>query len=110
VKSSKEYAIEREVLYDSDSIQDDADEQLYITQRHAQRSIYLFQKIKYRKCTKKFDLEDCLCLNSETYNEEEFLFNFRLTRELFFVLLEEMESKKAFANCEKNKDLLLFSC
>jgi hypothetical protein len=40
-------------------------------------------------------------LDSKTYNDEEFLFNLCLSRESFFLLLEEIQTKKAFENSEK---------
>jgi hypothetical protein len=40
VESSKEHAIEREILDDTDSIKDEADENLYIAQRGTQRPRY----------------------------------------------------------------------
>jgi hypothetical protein len=94
-------AIEREIFSEDDSIQDDEDLHMQLIQKRMERSRYIFREKKYRKRKKKFNLEDCLCIYSETYNDEEFLYNFRLTRESFFLLLEEMESKEAFRDCEK---------
>jgi hypothetical protein len=58
---------------------------------------YLFRPTRYRSERQKFDLEDALSPNSVNFNEEEFLFLFRITRESFFLFLEEMEPRDAFA-------------
>jgi hypothetical protein len=96
VENLKKDAITREVLSEDDSLQDDEDELMNIIHKRMLRTRYLFRNKKYRNRKKMFDLEECLSMDSQTYNDEEFLFNFRLSRESFFLLLEEIQTKKAF--------------
>jgi hypothetical protein len=84
VEKLKKDAIEREVLSDNDSIQDDKDKYMKLMQKQMMRTCYLFHDKKYRDRKQMFNLEECLSMESQTCNEEEFLFNFRLTRESFF--------------------------
>jgi hypothetical protein len=100
-KKMKDDAIRREVLSEDDSLQDDEDEYMNITHQWMLRTHYLFRTKKYRNRKQIFSLEECLSMDSQTYNEEEFLFNFRLTRESFFLLLEEVQTKKAFKKSEQ---------
>jgi hypothetical protein len=65
------------------------------------KTCYLFRKHKYRKCATRFNLEDYVSEDSDNFNDEEFLYNFRLTRESFFILLEEMKTRKAFIDTRK---------
>jgi hypothetical protein len=96
-------AIEREVFDEQDSIQDDEDVHTSLILKRMKRTHYLFRKPTYRKCRNRFDLEDCLSEDSENFNDEEFLFSFHITRESFFLLLEEMQTKKAFIYSGKYK-------
>ena len=59
---------------------------------------YLFRSPKYRKKKDRhhFDMDDALSYESKKYNEDEFLFTFRISRDSFFLFLEEMKSKQAF--------------
>jgi hypothetical protein len=57
---------------------------------------YLFRSVNYRKDREGFDLEDALSPQSKKMNDEEFLTNFRMTRESFLLFLEEMKDKRAF--------------
>jgi hypothetical protein len=74
---------------------------MMLIKKRMERSRYIFCTKKYWMQKKKFNLVDCLSIHSEVYNNEEFLFNFWLARESFFLLLEEMESKEAFKNCQE---------
>jgi hypothetical protein len=94
-------AVVRELFDDEDSLQDDADILYSIRLRRMKRNRYLFRPKRYRNRSKKFDLEDCLSYDSHNFNDEEFLFSFRMTRDSFFLLLEEMETKKTFLNHSK---------
>ncbi len=102
VKQRKD-AIEREVFDDHDSIQDDYDIHTSSILKRMKRTRYLFRKRRYRKRRTRFDLEDCLSEDSDNFNDEEFLYCFRLTRESFFLLLEEMKTRLAFRDCIKYK-------
>ena len=64
---------------------------------------YLFRTTNYRKNRHKFDIDDALSSNSEKYNDEEFLFTFRISRESFFLLLEKMKDRRAFKRVSKKK-------
>jgi hypothetical protein len=103
VIKQRKAAVLRELLDEEDSIQDDQDlhTQLMLEKMRSKR--YIFRTPKYRKNRTKFDLEDCLSYDSHNYNEEEFLYSFRLSRESFFLLLEEMSSKKAFKQSKFKK-------
>jgi hypothetical protein len=100
VKQRKE-AIQREVFDEQDSIQDDQDVHNSQILDRMKNTHYLFRKHKYRKCPTRFNLEDCLSEDSDNFNDEEFLYNFCLTRESFFLLLEEMKTRKAFVDSGK---------
>jgi hypothetical protein len=102
VKQRKD-AIEREVFDDHDSIQDDYDVHTSLILKRMKRTRYLFRKRRYRKRRTRFDLEDCLSEDSDNFNDEEFLYCFRLSRESFFLLLEEMKTRLAFRDCIKYK-------
>jgi hypothetical protein len=97
VKKLRKEAKYRELFDEEDSLEDDF---LLNAERRLKRmkaSRYLFRDLKYRK-RKKFNLEDCLLEEgSEQFNDTEFLHSFRMTRQSFYVLLEEMRTKKAFA-------------
>jgi hypothetical protein len=75
--------------------------QAFLLLKRMKRSHYIFRKKRYRKRRRKFDLLDCLSEDSDNYNNEEFLYNFRLSRESFLLLLEEMETKRAFIDTLK---------
>jgi hypothetical protein len=52
----------------------------------------------------KFDLADCLLeQGSNNYNNSDFLHTFRMSRQSFLLLLEEMKSKKAFRSSKFKK-------
>jgi hypothetical protein len=89
-------ALMRELFDEEDSLQDDEDLLYSIRLKRMKRSRYLFRPQRYRDRRKKFDLEDCLSEDSHNFNDEEFLFCFRMTRDSFFYLLEEMETKESF--------------
>jgi hypothetical protein len=93
----KKDALYRELEDEEDSLEDDY---LYFQELKLKRmkaARYLFRDPTYRK-RKKFDLEDCLLEeNSQEFNDTEFLNSFRMTRQSFFLLLEEMKTKRAFA-------------
>ena len=86
----------REAFDDDDSLKDERMIRKTKELVKAMDSRYLFRENKYRKNKKKFDLEDALKEDSDNYNDEEFLFHFRITRESFSLFLEEMKDKKAF--------------
>jgi hypothetical protein len=92
----KKNALLRELMDEEDSIQDDYDQCMFALLKKKEKCRYLFRKTKYRKNRQKFNLQDCLSEDSVNYNDEEFLYCFRMTRESFFLLLKEMESKDAF--------------
>jgi hypothetical protein len=96
VYQQRKDAVLRELLDDQDSIQDDQDAHTLLVLERMKRKRYLFRSSSYRKNRTKFDLDDCLSYDSQNYNEEEFLYCFRLSRESFFLLLEEISTKKAF--------------
>jgi hypothetical protein len=99
ISSLQKNAVEREVLSDHDSIQDEDDEHMNLILKRIKKARYIFRAKKYRNRKKLFDLEECLSIDSTTHNDEEFLFNFRLTRESFFLLLEEIEKTETFKGC-----------
>jgi hypothetical protein len=94
-------AVEREILSEEDSIQDEEDENMNLILKRMKKTRYIFRGKKYRKRGKLFDFIECLDIYSKTHNDEEFLYNFRITRESFFLLLEEMEKTKAFKKCRQ---------
>jgi hypothetical protein len=103
VHEQQKAAILRELLDDQDSIQDDQDAHTALMLECLKNKCYLFRHHTYRKGRKKFDYEDCLSYDSQNYNNEEFLYCFRLSRESFFLLLEEVMTKKAFKDSRFKK-------
>ena len=86
----------RDVLDEEDSEDDELLIQQMSTLRNMVNSRYLFRPTKNRPKRSKFDLEDALSYDSKMYNDEEFLYNFRITRDSFFLFLDEMKDKTAF--------------
>jgi hypothetical protein len=92
----KKHATYRELLDDDDSFEDCYDSLKIRKLKRMKASRYMYRKAKYRR-RKKFDLFDCLLEEgSEGFNDTEFLQSFRMTRESFYLLVEEMSTKKAF--------------
>ena len=92
----------REGLDEKDSFEDD---RLIIESNKLgkmKRNRYLFRHSSYRTDRKLFDLADALSYDSKKFNEDEFLFAFRITRESFFLLLDEMQNKVAFISTSKS--------
>ena len=79
----------RNLMVEEDSIEDDRLIHQTSVLKKMIRSRYLFRSKFNRKDRAKFDLEDALSYDSKNYNDEEFLFAFRLTRESFFLLMIE---------------------
>jgi hypothetical protein len=103
VQKQKAAAIRRDLLDEEDSIKDFTDIQTRHVLKRIKRSRYFRRAKKYRTNRCDFDLEDCISENSTKYNDDEFLFNFRITRESFHLLLNEMETKEAFRVKSKYK-------
>jgi hypothetical protein len=107
----------REAMHEDDS---SADEKLIMASNklnRMKRSRYLFRGNTNNYKVKKFDLEDALSFDSVHYNAEKFLYTFRMTRESFFLFLEEMKDKKAFKKKSRSStqrpvsfQLLVFLC
>jgi hypothetical protein len=91
-------ALHREILSEEDSIQD---ENMNRILKRMKKARYIFRGKKYRRRGKLFDFVECLDIYSKSHNDKEFLYNFRLTRESFFLLLEEIEKTNAFKNCRQ---------
>ena len=75
------------------------DDLLMMETNHLKRQMksrYLFRSSTYQKNWNKFDLDDALSYESKNFNDEEFLNAFHISRDSFFLLLEEMKTKKAF--------------
>jgi hypothetical protein len=51
----------------------------------------------------KFNLDDCLSDDCQNYNDEEFLYLFRLSRESFFLLLNEIKNSNVFVQSKFKK-------
>jgi hypothetical protein len=97
VERLKKNAVHREILGEEDSLQDECDQCMFSLLKRKNKSRYFFCKSTYRKRRTKFNLEDCLSDDFVNYNDEKFLYSFRMPRESFKKkLLNEMESKKAF--------------
>ena len=92
----------REVDDDEDSSLDDIYMKESATFEQMKKSRYLYRSSTYRQDRKEFDLEDAMSHDSKTYNDEEFLLLFRITRESFFLFLDEMKTKKAFVAKRKS--------
>jgi hypothetical protein len=86
IEKLKQGAIKREVLSEDYCLQDDEDELMIIIHQQMLRMCYLFCNKKYRNRKKMFDLEECLSMDSQTYIDKEFLFNFCLSRKFFYFL------------------------
>ena len=86
----------REVDDDEDSSLDDNYMKESATFEQMKKTRYLYRSPTYRKDRKEFDLEDVMSHDSATYNDEEFLNLFRIKRDSFHLLLDEMKTKKAF--------------
>ena len=57
---------------------------------------YFVRRNTYHK-RKTFDWDDCLSVDSINFNDIEFLFSFRLTRESFNLLIDELKDHKVFS-------------
>ena len=83
----------------SDNDSDSFDEVNYHLQqsilKRMQSSRFLFRSKKYRKRT-IFDFEDALSAESNEYNDDEFLFLFRIRRASFFNLLDMIKDDPIF--------------
>ena len=108
IKELKKASILREIMDEEDSDEDDIYIQRQELCKKMMRRRYMFRRSKYRTNRKKFDLEDALSYNSYNYNDEEFLGAFRISRDSFFLLLEEMKKTKAFIQKSKKKNSDLF--
>jgi hypothetical protein len=96
VKRMKKHALYRELLDDENSLEDFNDWMKIRKLRQMKSCRYLFRKQKYRK-RKKFDFDDCMLEEGSVgFNDTEFLQSFRMTRESFYLLVEEMKGTKAF--------------
>ena len=62
---------------------------------------YLYRTSKNRTDRKRFDLDDVLSYDSKNTNDDEFLHLFRVTRDSFFLFLDEMKDKEAFSTTNK---------
>jgi hypothetical protein len=96
VKRQKKEALHRELLDEDDSDQDDRDQYTYSLLQSIKKSRFVYRSQKYRKRRNKFDLQDAISNESVHYSEEEFLYAFRMKRESFLMLLEQMKLRKAF--------------
>jgi hypothetical protein len=96
LNSRETQALKRKLLDEHDPFEDLYDIQTKHVLNRIKRTRYLYRKKKYRTRRCNFDLEDVLSPNSERYNESEFLYDFRLKRESFFLLLEQVETADAF--------------
>jgi hypothetical protein len=103
VERQKKEAFNRALLEEEDSDQDDRDASTIRFLRSLKKKRYVYRKCHYRKNRRKFDLQDALSYDSVHYNEEEFLFAFRMKRESFLLLLEQMKTRKAFKKTLKFK-------
>ena len=101
-KLRKEY-IERELLDEEDSIEDDKYLHYLTVLNQMVRKRYMYRKSYYRTNRKKFDLDDALSYDSENYNDEEFLLHFRMSRQSFFLLLEQISETKEFSKKPKKE-------
>ena len=102
LKMKKDFLL-REAMDEEDSVEED----LYLHQTKVFNEMssrrYLYRKPHYRTDRIKFDLDDALSSTSKHYNDEEFLLAFRITRESFFLLLDELKDKKPFKKVTKKK-------
>jgi hypothetical protein len=82
-KLHRDYLL-REIDEEDDSDEDD----IYLYNRSILRKMkkkrYFYREKEYRKDRDKFDIDDALSFESKNYNDEEFLFYFRITRDSFF--------------------------
>ena len=97
IKKLQVKAALRDILDEENSVED----YLLIQKKSILKKImakrYLFRLSKNRARKIKFDLDDVLSYDSKLTNEEEFLQQYRITRDSFFLLLNELKDKKAFA-------------
>ena len=84
VSQLKKQSVEREILDEEDSLEDDKYTRYRILLSEMIRKRYLFRSSKYRQKRKKFDVDDALSFNSNNINDEEFLSYFRISRQSFF--------------------------
>ena len=99
-----------EVLEEEDSEEDDKYiHNLSILEKMMKRR-YLFCKSRYQKKRNKFDIEDALSYDSLNYNDKEFLLYFRISRDSFFLLLDQIKDQQAFVQVsKKNNNVRLHS-
>jgi hypothetical protein len=103
VKKQKKDALHRELLEEEDSDQDDIDLYTVSLLRTIKNCRFLYRNPTYRKNRNKFNLDDALSYDSIHYNEDEFLHAFRMKRESFHLLLEQMKLRKAFKKSKFKK-------
>jgi hypothetical protein len=63
----------------------------------------LYRSPIYKKNRNKFNLQDALSYDSIHYNVDEFLYAFRMKRESFHLLVEQMKQRKAFKTSKFKK-------
>ena len=96
IKKLQVKAMMREAMGEEDT---DEDDRLFLQKsllKKVMANRYLFRSAKNRKNRGLFDLDDTLSYDSKKMNADEFLLSFRMTRDSFFLFLNEMKEKKAF--------------
>ena len=101
VSQLKKQSVECEILDEEDSLEDDKYTRYRILLSEMIRKRYLFRSSKYRQKRKKFDVDDALSFNSNNINDEEFLSYFRISRQSFFLLVDQMKETKVFSKISK---------
>ena len=103
LKLKKEHIL-RDVMDEEDSLEDIKYVKHKAVLDEMMSSRYLFRNPFYRKSDGgKFNIEDALSSTSVRYNDEEFLVNFRITRDSFFQLLDTIKDTKTFKKKSKTK-------
>ena len=85
----------RQSINEEDSLEDDHLINQMNLLNKLKKKRYLFRS-SYRKEKNTFDMDDTLSRTSKNFNDEEFLYHFCITRDSFFLFLDEMKSKKPF--------------
>jgi hypothetical protein len=88
--------IKREILDEYDSDEDERYFYFRSVFRKVLKNRYIYRESKYRDFPPKFDLEATLRIENPRYTDEEFLCYFRMSRESFFLLLDEIKDTNAF--------------
>ena len=103
VNRRRKYRMMRLKFDDDNSLEDMIDLHYLKKLKHVSSRRYLDgSRLTYRKRT-NFDWDDCLNENSQNYNDNEFLYTFRMNRESFKIIVNLIKDNQVFHKVGKKK-------